>query len=469
MVDSSWIDQEVKQCKFPDERLRSRFLTLIKQLWSGVGKTIPLACEDWSNTKAAYRFFSNERMTEQEILKGHFHSTQDRFTKTKGLVLILHDTTEFSYKSSEPERIGITKLIPKRKDIFGKSTLYTKCGILMHSSLLVTPEGLPLGLSAIKFWTRKKFKGANALKNHVNPTRISIEKKESYRWLENIESSNTLLNSPERCVHIGDRESDIFELFFQAQKLNMHFLVRTCVDRLASDGSLTIAKEMDKVKVKGLHTVEIVDNKGVYSKVNLELKYHRVQILPPVGKQKKYPTLQLTVLHAVEKKPPSNRKPIVWKLITDLPIKNKQDAIEKLDWYAMRWKIETFHKILKSGCRVEDAKLRTAERLSKFIAIFCILGWRIFWLTQINRCSSKISGSEGFTKLEMQLLEKLIPDKNSSKNKKYLSDYLIKLARLGGYLYRNADPPPGNIVMWRGLTRLTDIQLGFNLALNICG
>ena len=215
----------------------------------------------------------------------------------------------------------------------------------MHSSLVVTPEGLPLGLSAIKFWTRKQFKGTNALKNHVNLTRISIEKKESYRWLENIEATNTLLKSPEHCVHIGDRESDIFELFCQTQELNTHFLIRTCVDRLAGDGNHTIAKEMDEVKVKGLHTVELVDKKGVYSKVKLELRYRRIQVLPPIGKQKKYPKLQLTILNAVEKDPPTDRKPIIWKLMTDLPINSRQEAIEKLDWYSMRWKIETFHKI----------------------------------------------------------------------------------------------------------------------------
>ena len=87
----------------------------------------------------------------------------------------------------------------------------------MHSSLIVTLSGLPLGLAAIKFWTRKKFKGTRALKRKVNPTRVPIEEKESYRWLENVRQSTDLLADPERCVHIGDRESDIYELFCAAQ------------------------------------------------------------------------------------------------------------------------------------------------------------------------------------------------------------------------------------------------------------
>ena len=103
----------------------------------------------------------------------------------------------------------------------------------MHSSFAVTTKGLPLGLAAIKFWTRKKFKGTNALKKHINPTRMPIEKKESYRWLENLKQSTELLNEPDRCVHIGDRESDIYELFSTAKNAGTHFLVRICVDRLA--------------------------------------------------------------------------------------------------------------------------------------------------------------------------------------------------------------------------------------------
>jgi hypothetical protein len=102
--------------------------------------------------------------------------------------------------------------------------------------MAVTTEGLPLGLSAVKFWTRSKLKGTNALKKKVNPTRVPIEKKESVRWLESLRQSTALIAEPKRCVHIGDRESDIYELFCAAQDAETHFLLRTCVDRLAGDG-----------------------------------------------------------------------------------------------------------------------------------------------------------------------------------------------------------------------------------------
>jgi hypothetical protein len=114
------------------------------------------------------------------------------------------------YQRKDINEIGITKVIPTGKNLFGQPKTYTKCGVLMHSSLAITCEGLPLGIAAIKFWTRQEFKSTNALKKQVNPTRTAIENKESYRWLENVEQTNNLFNAPSRCVHIGDRESDIY-------------------------------------------------------------------------------------------------------------------------------------------------------------------------------------------------------------------------------------------------------------------
>jgi hypothetical protein len=335
----------------------------------------------------------------------------------------------------------------------------------MHSSLVVTTDGLPLGISAVKFWTRQKFKGTNALKKKINPTRIPIEEKESVRWLDNLKQTTTLLDDSERCIHIGDRESDIYELFCAAHDAKTHFLVRTCVDRLAEDGQHTISEEMNNVDLKALHLVAIRDKKGQPAEAVLELRYRRIRVLPPIGKQNRYPELRLTVIYAQEQDTPKGRDPIDWKLITDLPVSSPLEAIEKLEWYASRWKIETFHKILKSGCKAEASKLRTADRLVNLIAVFCILSWRIFWMTMLSRSTSDAPSSIAFTETECQLLDHLVPDKSKRNSaRKSLSSYIVKVARLGGYLARASDSPPGNIVMWRGLSRLTDIVLGFEAA-----
>lgn len=377
-------------------------------------------------------------------------------------MLILQDTTEFNYKREQPDLIGFTSRVPVR------STMHTICGILMHSSLAVTTQGVPLGMAAVKFWSRKKFKGTTALKRKINPTRVPIEEKESYRWLENLRQSTALLKQPERCIHVGDRESDIYELFCLAHDLKTSFLVRTCVDRLAGDGKHTIASEMEEVQVKGLHRVVVRDVSGKEQKAVLEIRYSRISVLPPIGKKSRYPSLNMTVIHANERGAPKGRKPIEWKLITNLPVNSRKEAVEKLDWYALRWKIEVFHKILKSGCKAEESMLRSADRLANLISVLCIVSWRIFWLTMVSRASPQMPGEVALTLREMQRLDELVKDTPKTSRAAPLARYTVKIAQLGGYLARASDPPPGHTVIWRGLRRLIDIQLGFDLAKN-CG
>jgi hypothetical protein len=407
---NAWIDREIAGCRFADERLSGRLRTLLAQMAGAMGGSIPLACQDWADTKAAYRFFSNDRVSEGEILGGHFRATRDRAAGVGGPVMVLHDTTEFSYRRRRPERVGQTCRVNSGKDKQGRYRQHTVCGLLMHSSLAVTAEGLPLGLAAVKCWTRKKFKGTAALKRKVNPTRVPIERKESVRWLANMRQSTLLFGEPERCIHIGDRESDIYELFCLAQELGTHFLVRSCVDRLAGDGTRTVGGLVDEVPVQGRHRVEVRDDQGALDTAVVELSYRSLLILPPVGKRKRYPALTLTVLHAREPEEPARRPRIDWKLLTDLPVPSNRAAVEKLRWYALRWKIEVFHKVLKSGCRAEEARLRTAERLVRLIAVFCILSWRVFWMTMIGRSAPDAEPGLALTDREMALLDGLVPD-----------------------------------------------------------
>ena len=119
-VSTTWVDREIAGCEFRDARLGKRFRTLLERIASDVGQSIPLVCQDWANTKAAYRFFSNDRVSEADILAGHFQSTRERVAVTNGPVLVLHDTTEFTYQRDRPELIGITKSIKNsERDLAG--------------------------------------------------------------------------------------------------------------------------------------------------------------------------------------------------------------------------------------------------------------------------------------------------------------------------------------------------------------
>ena len=193
-------------------------------------------------------------------------------------------------------------------------------------------------------------------------------------------------------------------------------MLRTCVDRLAGEGDHTVAAEMREVRVQGLHRVEVRDKKGGVSEAILELRYRRIRVLAAVAKQKLYPPLMLTVRYATERDAPKGRDPIDWKLVTDLPIRSRKEAIEKLTWYAMRWKIETFHKILKSGCKAEEVKLRTAERIVNLIAVLCILSWRVFWLTMLSRALPNAAPEMALTATEIYLLDQLVSDTSNAKS-----------------------------------------------------
>jgi hypothetical protein len=145
-------------------------------------------------------------------MAGHFRATRSRFSQTDQKILMLHDTCEFSFQREKDSKIGLLGRPSCGKDKDGRRKHFTVRGLLMHSGLAINLDGLPLGLTAIKFWSRKQFKGCNALKRKINPTRVPIAEKESIRWLENLRQATALTNNPRDCVHIRDRESDIYEL-----------------------------------------------------------------------------------------------------------------------------------------------------------------------------------------------------------------------------------------------------------------
>lgn len=459
----NWVETETAECDLGDVRLHRRLGLMLEALGDRPGKSLPTAFQDWSNTKAAYRFFSNGSVSEDKILEGHFAASALRIRATDGPILILQDTTEFSFKRSAPEKVGFTKISTGRKLKEGRFQKHAVCGLLMHASMAITPDGLPLGLTAAKFWSRSKFKGTAALKRKINPTRVPIEQKESMRWLDNLRRSTELTGAPARCVHIGDRESDIYELYCLAEELGTGFLVRSCVDRLAEDGGTTIAKVMAEVQSSGTHEVRFRDAQGKDHCAKLSVKHATMTVRPPIGKQRKYRHQNLQIIHAEELNPPEGRAPVLWKLITNLPVTTHADAVHKLDWYALRWKIETFFRTLKTGCRIEELRLATADRLANCIALCCVVAWRVSWLSMLSRDAPKASPEAVFTDTERSLLERATPERKS-KGPRDLNFYVRAVARLGGYLDRTSDAPPGTTVIWRGLSRLADLAEGARIA-----
>ena len=456
----SWVEEETAGCGFGDARLNRRLSMMMAAMGERPGKSLPAAFQDWANTKAAYRFLSNETVSEDKILAGHFGASGLRVQATDGPILVLQDTTEFSFKRAAPEKIGFTRTSTGGKEKDGRFRQHTLCGLLMHASLAITPEGLPLGLTAGKVWSRDKFKGTAALKRRINPTPVPIGQKESIRWRDNLRQSTELIGAPDRCVHIGDRASDIYELCCLAQDLGPSFLVRSCVDRLAEGGATTLAQVIGNIAPSGIHRVRFRDERGQQTEAVLSVKFTTMVVRPPIGKQKCYAYQQLQIIHAEEIKPPSGRSPLLWKLITNLDVATHEDAVHKLGWYARRWSIETFFKTLKTGCRIEEIRLTTADRLANCIALCCVVAWRIHWMTMLRRGNPDASPDAVFPDVDLEFRDRssLNAEPPAARN---LDFYMIRVARLGGYLARRHDAPPGATVLWRGFTRLADLVEGF--------
>ena len=418
----AWVGHELAGGTFPDRRLETRLGRLLGDLGERIGGTVPMACQDWAATKAACRFCDNPRIDDGVILAGHVAATSARFAAVPDTVLVLHDTTEFSFTRNTPDGVGYLSYVK------GRHGTHTACGVLLHSGLVVTTDGRPLGLAAVKFWFRKAFKGTNARKRTINPTTVPIEQKESVRWLENVTRSPQELGDPGRFVHVGDREADIFELFHAAHGARTHFLVRTAVDRLAGRGATTVAKVMRRQPIRGEHEVEVRDDHGQVSTATVRVRFCRLTIHPSPAKRKQYGPLSLTVIHAVERGRTRGREPIRWKLLTDMPVGDLTAAAEKLYWYAMRWTIEPFPKVLKSGCGAEQSKPRTATRLTNLLAVLCVVGWRVFWLTMTSRATPDAAPEVAVTPAEIAVLDRIAGGPPEAAQRT-VSRYLVEVAR----------------------------------------
>ncbi|WP_461284199.1 transposase DNA-binding-containing protein [Acidiferrobacter sp.] len=278
--------------------------------------------QDWANTKAAYRFLDNDRVNEGDILAGHFEATADRAASTDGPLLVLHDTTEFSYQRDDIEAPGHADqycwYLPRRHTaIYHRLRHPDACEPRCDTGRIAAQVAL------IKFWSRKKFKGANALKKKIRSCAGADRGGESIRWLQSLEQSTARISDPARCVPIENRESGITKLFCKAQEAGSRFLLRTCVDQRPGDGSTTIAETGQKCLAKDDtgSRCEIVG--GACRRRFSSLRYVRSISRPPSTKQRRTSALTLTVLHAVKRGKHRGHDPVVGKLITHLPIHSR--------------------------------------------------------------------------------------------------------------------------------------------------
>jgi hypothetical protein len=476
--ETSWAAEEFAEVSLGDKRLDARLVKLCDSFSNAPESPINQACADWAETKAAYRFFQNQNVEVGEILATHRCKTAKR-AKQHQMVLAVQDTSYFVY-TGHPKTEGLGKMSLKK----GKNVkkIYSN-GLVVHTCLAVTTEGLPLGLFDQKIFSRKLRSKKRCRGRSSKPhDHLPVEKKESYRWLEAMANTKEAMGDTE-VITVCDREADLYDFFKLSHQIGSPVLVRANADRTinrnsryAEKGVVKLWEYMGQQPETGSHTIEIPKrSKTKHSKerearsASVTVRFGSFRLNPPrnnVKHNKEYlPDIEMNAVYVVEPNPPDGEEPIEWMLLTNLPVRSFDEAYEKVLWYCLRWRIEMYFKVLKSGFRVEACRLAHAERLARYLTVMSIVAWRLFMITLMARTDPALPCSTLLADHEWKVLF-LKTNKNKSLPKKppCIGDVVNWIAKLGGYLGRRNDGPPGTITLWRGWKRLVDLTEGWNLA-----
>jgi len=472
MSDSSWVLDEFSGINFGDKRLNNRFYKLASNFSKNPQAQINQASEDWFDAKGSYRFFENDSTSTEEILRPHYKKTAQRASQYP-FILALQDTTVFDYSRHQKTK-GVGNIGGKPSAHYGTQ------GMVMHTTYALSPDGLPLGLLNQDMWVRSSTK---TKKEKYDNRLLPIEEKETYKWTYSIDQAVKNTEGKIPMISICDREADIFDFFLEVKDLDSHFIVRSNHNRnVGTRGN--VIKLLDKINTVEefektfqikipVKSVEKVDKRKKNSyKESLKLRDAKVRIktckVTLSSSRKAGQTIKekinLSFIEVSEINPPEGLHSVCWHILTSLEVSNFEQASLIVNYYSLRWRIENYFKILKSGCSVEKCRLNTGTKLKKYISIFSVIAWRLHWLTYVSRVSPEEPCNKVLTEIEWKTLYIKINKMNITPEKIPSSrEVLIWLARLGGFMARKSDGEPGMISIWRGWTRLQDMVSIHNL------
>ena len=452
---ADWVEEEFGSVEFYDPRLKSRLFTLVRDFYSQPRAPITQACQGGpAKAKAVYRFFRNERVCMERVLRPHIESSAERI-KAHKVVLAVQDTTTLNYTGHPALDMGP---INTKND--------KAVGLLVHDTMAFTVEGTPLGLLDVQCWARDPGEIGKKAQRKEKP----IEQKESMKWLHSYRAVREVQRlCPETMlVSVGDRESDIYELFLDAAQdpLGPRLLVRCERSRKRKVGNLNLWERVNREPVSGMRRIRVPKSGARPARdATLEVRHARITLKPPQGK--KYPPVTVWMVYAKEVHyGPHVKTPLDWMLLTTVEVTNFEDACQRLDWYTKRWCIEVYHRTLKSGCKIENRQLGLAEGLEACLAIDMVVAWRIYHLTSLAREVPDVPCTVFFEEAEWKALyifkrkTTTLPSKPPS-----LREAARMNASLGGFLGRKGDGEPGTTTLWRGLQRLDDITEALVIAL----
>jgi len=444
-IEQAWAEEEFGEADLGDKRLNARLVQLAGILGEKPQYSLPDASGEPATLKAAYRFFDNEGVTPEGMLQSHIEATYRRMASLK-LVLAVQDTTYLDW-TAHPETEGLGPLASASRQ-----------GLLAHSTVGFSEERVPLGVLQQQVWARDGEIFAQ-LKDHKQRP---IEEKESYKWLRSLEAVEAARKAcPEtQFVSVGDREADIYDLFIAERSPGVDLLVRAAENRRVESEERYLWAAVRASPVVATAEVKVPSRNGQAGRTaHLSIHWREISLRPPLKRAKeKLPQVTVWAVWAVEMAPPPNLPAVEWLLLTTVPVLTTADALQRLAWYACRWGIEVWHKVLKSGCRIEARQLETADRLKRCLTLYAVIAWRVLYATMLSRAMPEASCLALLNDAEWQALycaihhTTILPPTPPS-----LHQAVRWIAQLGGFQNRKKDGHPGVTVIWKGFQHLSDL------------
>ena len=407
-----------------DKRLNDRSRILIERLGADPAASINASCQGWSETKAAYDFFDNEKVEPHKILLPHRKATENRIRDEK-IVLIAQDTTDLDYTHHPTKDSGVLDA-------------EHRLGLYDHSHIAFTPERLCLGVVGAEFFDRTPESLGKTRERRGDP----IETKESFRWLKGYRLACELaITCPEtQIVSVADCECDIYDIFLEREEHEKpaDFVIRAKQDRRLpepdpEEGPNAYRRVADEVATSPLMATRQID-------------------LPQTAKRKaRTATLEIRATQVCVK-PPAHRRDVdevTYNVVLVEEVDGPNDGTN------------VCFRVFKTGCRVEDIQLETNRRLKNSLMLYKVIAWRIMYVTFMGREYPNLPCDEIFADFEWKPVWKIVSDEPLPEQAPPLSVFIPMLAQLGGYNNRSTDHPPGPQAIWTGIRRMTDFAMAW--------
>jgi Transposase DNA-binding/Transposase Tn5 dimerisation domain len=443
--EESWAVTEFAEAELGDARRTQRLITVATQLAQRPGAGFPEACGSRAALKATYRLLANEAVAPAELLASHVGATYERALRVP-VVLAVQDTTEVDW-TGHPATRGLGPLgSPSHQ------------GLMVHTTLAFTPERVPLGLLAQDVWARD----SEAVGQRATRKQRPLAEKESRKWVQSVAAVN---EARHECGHtafisVGDREADVYDLFVMEREAGVDLLVRAAWDRRVAHGERYLWATVLAQPVAETFAVSMPRHQEQPARTAvLTLRYGAVELCPPQHRRREgLAPVTVWAVHVVEDYPPVGVAPVEWLLLTTRAVLWAADAQERVEWYACRFGIEVWHKVLKSGCRIEARQLESAERLRRCLTLFSVIAWRILYATMLSRTLPDLPCTIVLAVEEWQALYcATLHTPRPPATPPTLQEAVQWIARLGGFLGRPSDGEPGVTVLWRGFQHLADL------------